>query len=257
MPLSLEQYATYLDTRDLPWPSPPPWSGLRPNRSHASVRRARRVVERLWHVAEPCRRRAILRASAALIITSPSTRPCKNQNVGLDVAQARQPRLLGQIYRQVLLEQKMTSGGGEKHPETSSERVWRRSSRSCSKGLQVRRRLFGSLNEFSRKWHTSFTPACKDRVAIPARWRHWQHVNSRGLAQGLLADSQCFTWCNCSAVWQTERERETRRLHRSKQRWLSHSAREKPSERLFARPSTHCGNKDRAKGNPALGSPCS
>src|SRR5947209_15004033 len=47
MPLTLEQYATYLDGRDLPWPAPP---AIKPKKAVPHLKRLPEVRAVLWNV---------------------------------------------------------------------------------------------------------------------------------------------------------------------------------------------------------------
>src|SRR5262245_27471108 len=127
MALTLEQYASYLDTRDLPWPAPPDVD--RPKaRPHLVLLPGIRVV--LWNVYG-----TLLNISGGdLLFEHP-------QKMLMDVAlektvqeykmwssMSRKPgqpsEYMGQIYEQMLSQVRGVSTGGAKHPEFRAERVW-------------------------------------------------------------------------------------------------------------------------------------
>jgi hypothetical protein len=198
MALTLQQYATYLDTRGLPWPAPP--EVKRPKaRPHLVRLPGVRCV--LWNVYG-----TLLAVSGGdLVFEHP-------QKFVMDVAldktiqefkmwgsMSRKPgqpaEYMRVIYDQVMLEQRGISGpGGEKHPEVNADRVWEAIIKKLlQKDYRWDAGFYGALNELSRKvayfFHASLQgTACEHGAATALR-----HVHDSGLAQGLLADGQCFT----------------------------------------------------------------
>ena len=197
MALTLEQYAAYLDTRDLPWPAPPTVEAPRAKPHIKSLPDIRAVM---WNVYGTL----LAIPGGELWFTHPTKFV---MDVALDktvqefkmwASMSRKPGqpadYLGQMYGKVLDEQRTIPGGGERFPEVLSERVWEA---IIKKLLQKEYRFdagfFGSLNELSQKvahfFHASLQgTACYDGAAAALR-----AVKDAGLAQGLLADGQCFT----------------------------------------------------------------
>jgi FMN phosphatase YigB (HAD superfamily) len=197
MALTLEQYAAYLDTRDLPWPAPPTVEAPRAKPHIKSLPDIRAVM---WNVYGTL----LAIPGGELWFTHPTKFV---MDVALDktvqefkmwASMSRKPGqpadYLAQMYGNVLDEQRTIPGGGERFPEVLSERVWEA---IIKKLLQKEYRFdagfFGSLNELSQKvayfFHASLQgTACYD--GAPAAMRA---VKDAGLAQGLLADGQCFT----------------------------------------------------------------
>src|SRR5947207_2081950 len=114
MPLTLEQYATYLDTRDLPWPSAPAVERVKAKPHLVPLPGVRAV---LWNVYGTL----LSLAGGELFFEHPQP---LIMNVALDktlqefkmwASMSRKPGqpadYLGQIYQQVLLEQKASTGG--------------------------------------------------------------------------------------------------------------------------------------------------
>ena len=127
MPLTLEQYATYLDTRDLPWPSPP---AVERPRAKPHLVRLPEIRAVLWNVYGTL----LQVAGGELYFEHPQP---LIMNVALDktlqefmmwASMSRKPGqpadYLEYIYQQVLLELKTVTTSGENYPETSSEKVW-------------------------------------------------------------------------------------------------------------------------------------
>src|SRR3954468_8856200 len=196
MPLSLEQYATYLDTRaDLPWPAPPQATPVKA-RPHL-VRLGVRAV--LWNVYGTL----LAIPQGELLFEHPTAFIMSNaldktiQEFKMWASMSRKPgqpsEYMQTVYTQILAEQRTTTGG-ERHPEVQSERVWEAIlKRLFQKDYKFDAGFFGSLNEYSRKvayfFHASLQgTACFDGAAAAMR-----HVRDAGLAQGLLGDGQCFT----------------------------------------------------------------
>jgi FMN phosphatase YigB (HAD superfamily) len=198
MPLSLDQYATYLDTRtDLAWPAPP--AVVRP--------RAKPHLVRLPEV------RAVLWGAYGTLLAIPGGELTFEHpqpfvmGVALDKtiqefkmwgSMSRKPGqpsdYLQQVYAQLLAEQRSFSAGGERHPEVSSERLWEAVlKRLLQKDYKFDAGFFGSLNEFSRKVAYFFHASLQATACYPGAADALRHVASAGLSQGLLADGQCFT----------------------------------------------------------------
>jgi hypothetical protein len=239
MPLTLEQYATWLDTRDLPWPSAPEVERPRA-RPHLAALPDVRVV--LWSGYGTL----LNTAGGELWFEHP-------QKFIMDLAldktlqefkmwgsMSRKPgqpaEYLGQLYRNVLSEHRLAPSGGEKHPEISSERIWEALIKKLFvKDYKFDAGFYGSLNEFSRKvayfFHASLqATACYAGAAAALRGLH-----EAGVSQGLVADTQCFTMVQLQRglAPQDEQLRADQVLE-TELCALSHEHKvRKPSERLF------------------------
>jgi FMN phosphatase YigB (HAD superfamily) len=239
MPLTLEQYATYLDTRDLAWPAAP--EVKRPKaRPHVTPMPEVRAV--LWNVYG-----TLLSVSGGgLYFEHPQP---LITNVALDktltefkmwASMSRRPgqpaEYLGQIYQQVLLEQQLPAVPGEKHPGVSSEKVWESIIKKLfQKDYQFDAGFFGSLNEFSRKVAYFFHASLQGSACYRGAAQALRHVAAKGLTQALLADGQCFTAVQLQRGLSAQDESANLdELIPPSRRWLSCDLRaKKPSERLF------------------------
>lgn len=196
MPLSLEQYASYLDTRpDLPWPAPPQATPVKA-KPHLVKLDVRAV---LWNVYGTL----LAIPQGELLFEHPTAFIMSNaldktiQEFKMWASMSRKPgqpsEYMQTIYAQILAEQR-TGPPGERHPEACSERVWEAIlKRLFQKDYKFDAGFFGSLNEYSRKvayfFHASLQgTSCYEGAAVAMR-----HVREAGLAQGLLGDGQCFT----------------------------------------------------------------
>jgi FMN phosphatase YigB (HAD superfamily) len=197
MALTLEQYGAYLDTRDLPWPAPPAVEAPRAKPHIKSLPDIRAVM---WNVYGTL----LAIPGGELWFTHPTKFV---MDVALDktvqefkmwASMSRKPGqpadYLAQMYGKVLDEQRTIPGGGERFPEVLSERVWEAIIKKLlQKEYCFDAGFFGALNELSQKvayfFHASLQgTACYDGAAAALR-----AVKDAGLAQGLLADGQCFT----------------------------------------------------------------
>jgi hypothetical protein len=240
MALTLDQYATYLDTRpDLSWPAPPEVE--RPRAKPHLVRLPEvRVVA--WNVYGTL----LAIAGGELYFEHPQK---FIMDVALDKtiqefkmwgAMSRKPgqpaEYLGQIYAQVLAEQQVGVVPGERHPEVASERLWEAIIKKLlQKDYQFDAGFFGSLNEFARKVAYFFHASLQGTAPYPGLAPALKHVVESGLEQGLLADGQCFTPAQLRrALSRQDGSANLEGLVDSRLQFLSHEVRgRKPSERLF------------------------
>jgi FMN phosphatase YigB (HAD superfamily) len=239
MPLTLEQYASYLDTRrDLSWPAPP--DVQRPRVKPHLVRLPHvRVV--LWNVYG-----TLLAISGGdLVFEHPQTFVMGTalektiQEFKMWAAMSRKPgqpsEYLIHVYTQVVSTQCLAAAG-ERYPEVGAERVWEAIIRKLlQKDYKFDTGFFGSLNEFSRKVAYFFHASLQGTAGYPGAAVALRHIASAGLTQGLLADGQCFTPVQLGRAL-TEQDAATRvdELISDGLCSLSYDIRgRKPSERLF------------------------
>ncbi len=239
MPLSLEQYATYLDTRDLPWPAPPEVE--RP-KARPHLVRLPQIKAVLWNVygtllAIPGGDLAFEHPQAFVMSLSLDK---TIQEFKMWASMSRKPgqpsEYMQTIYTQLLTEQRSVPGGTERHPEVASDRLWEAVvKRLLQKEYKFDAGFFGSLNEFSRKIAYFFHASLQATACYPGAAVALRHVHDSGLSQGLLADGQCFTTVQLQRG--LARQDATARLGELLAEGLvtlSHEVRgRKPSERLF------------------------
>jgi FMN phosphatase YigB (HAD superfamily) len=243
MALTLEQYATYLDTRNLPWPAPP---AVERPKAKRHLKRMPEVRAVLWNVYG-----TLLSISGGELLFEHLQSVI--QSVALDktlqefkmwASMSRKPGqpadYLAQLYKQVLLEQSLSGqsfpGGGEKYPEVASERVWEALIKKLlTKDYKWDAGFFGSLNEFSRKVAYFFHASLQATACYPDAAYALRHVAEAGLMQGLLADGQCFTLTQLQrGLARQDESAKVDELFGAEERWLSYEIRgRKPSERLF------------------------
>ena len=197
MPLTLQQYASYLDTRGLPWPAPPTAVSAKA-RPHLVAMPGIRAIA--WNIYGTL----LAIPTGGLLFEHP-------QKFVMDIAldktvqefkmwgsMYRKPgqpsAYLAEQYRRLLEEQKMAPSPGEKYPEIISERIWEGIVKQLlQKEYQFDTSFFGSLNEYSRKIAYFFHASLQGTACYAGLLAALDHVRARGLCQGLLADAQCFT----------------------------------------------------------------
>jgi FMN phosphatase YigB (HAD superfamily) len=197
MPLTLEQYASFLDGRDLVWPEPP-----RPKkakaRPHLVALPQVRVVT--WNIYGTL----LNLKGGELLFTHPDKFV---MDLALDKAvqefkmwgsMSRKPgqpaEYMGQIYQKVLDDQRLAPSPGEKYPEIQSDRIWEAILKKLmQKDYQFDATFYGSLNDYCRKIAYFFHASLQGTACYPGAAAALEHVKSCGFAQGLIADGQCFT----------------------------------------------------------------
>src|SRR5205823_3577069 len=239
MALNLQQYANYLDTRDLPWPAPPVVERPKAKPHLIPLPEIRAVT---WNIYG-----TLLAISGGELYFE---HPVKFvMEVALDKtiqefkmwgSMSRKPGqpadYLGQIYDNLLAEERTMPAGVEKYPEISVERLWEAFiKRLMQKDYQFDANFYGSLNEFSRKVAYFFHASLQATACYPGAVRALRHVKQAGLAQGVIADAQCFTLAQLQrGLTQEDATAKLDGLIDPDLRACSYEVRgRKPSERLF------------------------
>jgi hypothetical protein len=196
VPLSLEQYATWLDSRGLPWPAPPT---VEPAKAKAHLKELHGIRAVLWGTYG-----TILAISTGdLVFEHP-------QQMVLDIAldktidefkmwgsMSRKPgrpsEYMRHLYLQELLLHK-ASTGGERYPEVLVERVWENLVKKLfQKDYKFDAGFYGSINEYSKKIAYFFHASMQGTAAQPEAAHAIRLVADFGKVQGLFGDGQCFT----------------------------------------------------------------
>lgn len=196
MPLTLDQYATYLDSRSLPWPAAPKAD---PPRVRPHLPRLRGIRAVVWNVygtlvAIPEGELKFEVDNALLMNVALDKTIHEFKMWGSMSRKPGQPAdYMREIYRKALDEQRLVSSP-EKHPEIRSEKIWESIVKKLfQKDYKFDAGFYGSLNDYSRKiayfFHASLQgTCCYDNAAVAV-----STVAEHGATQGLLADGQCFT----------------------------------------------------------------
>lgn len=196
MALTLEQYATWLDSRDLPWPAAPTVESAK---AKPAIKPLPNIKAVLWNVYG-----TLLAIPFGDLLFEHPTKLI--MEVALDKAIAefkmwgsmsRKPgqpsEYMQHLYAQELLQQRAISGG-ERFPEVLSERIWENLLKKLfQKDYTFDAGFYGSLNEYSRKVAYFFHASLQGTGPQPGAATAVTLVADTGLKQGLLADGQCFT----------------------------------------------------------------
>jgi FMN phosphatase YigB (HAD superfamily) len=238
MPLTLEEYANYLDGRGAIWPAPPELEkpSARPHLKHLS---GIKIV--LWNAygtllaisgGELCFEADDLVMEVALEKTV--------SEFNMWGAMTRKPgqpgEYLGRIYRDELFKYRNRPGGTERYPETAAEDIWETILKKLlQKDYKFDTGFFGSLNEYSRKIAYFFHSSLQGTACYPEAARSLLWCREEGLIQGLLGNGQCFTAAQIQRGLNIQREGiKLDELIPPELRFLSHQLNaRKPSERLF------------------------
>ena len=239
MPLTLEQYAAFLDTRDLPWPVAPDPDPPKA-KPHLKTLPGLRAV--LWNVY-----------GTLLVISEGELKFEVANDYIVEVAlektihefkmwnsMSRKPgqpsAYMREIYLKGLNELRMAPSPGEKHPEILTERVWENIIKKLfQKEYTFDAVKYGGLNDFSKKVAYFFHASLQGTACYPAAAEALRAVADAGLTQGLLADAQCFTTVQLQrGLYRQDVEANLEELIPPARRWMSHERKaRKPSENLF------------------------
>lgn len=238
MALTLEQYASYLDTRDLPWPTVPEIDRPKAKPHLVRLPQVRAVT---WNVYG-----TLLALSTGDLLFEHPTKLIMEvalektiQEFKMWGSMSRKPgqpsEYMGHIYNQVLTEQRSFIPG-EKHPEVGSDRVWEAILKKLmQKEYKFDAGFYGSLNELSRKIAYFFHASLQGTACYPGAAVALRHVRESGLEQGLLGEGQCFTAVQLQrGLIAQDSEANVDEWIPTELRSLSYEVRaRKPSERLF------------------------
>src|SRR5262245_10021575 len=239
MPLTLEQYADWLDKRNYPWPAPP-------EREKPKARPHLVPLPDIRAVTWNCYGTLLAISGGELFFEHP-------QKFLMDVAlektvqefkmwgsMSRKPgqpsEYMGHLYGTALAELRMAPSPGEKYPEVAVERIWENIlKRLLKKEYQFDAGFFGSLNEYSRNVAYCFHASLQGVGCYPGAAKALRALHGRGVAQGLLADGQCFTIVQLQrSLARQDAAARLGDLLDPELRALSHEVKaRKPSDRLF------------------------
>jgi hypothetical protein len=240
MPLTLEQYATWLDGRDLPWPAPPKPS---PVKARPHVVRLAGIRAVLWNVygtllAIPFGE-LVFEHPQPFVMTAALEKTIEQFKMwGSMSRKPGQPsEYMQHLYTTQLDEQRLAPSRGEKHPELVADRVWEGLIKKLfQKDYKFDAGFYGSLNEFSRKVAYFFHASLQGTACYRGAASALQAVADAGLVQGLCADGQCFTPVQLQRGLDGQDGGRLETLIPPDLQILSHEAKgKKPSERLFER----------------------
>ena len=237
MPLTLEQYATWLDGRDLPWPAPPKPEPVKA-RPHLVPLAGVRAV--LWNVYG-----TLLAIPTGELLFEHSQPFVMSMALEKTIAEfkmwasmSRKPgapsEYMLHLYRSQLDEQRLAPSPGEKHPEFLADRLWEGLIKKLfQKEYVFDAGFYGSLNEYSRKVAYFFHASMQGTACYPGAAAALKAVADAGLMQGLCADGQSFTAVQLQRGLNGDGLRLDAVIPEDLQVLSCHLRGKKPSERLF------------------------
>jgi phosphoglycolate phosphatase-like HAD superfamily hydrolase len=238
MALTLEQYASYLDTRDLAWPAPPEVDRPKAKPHLVRLPQVRAVTWNVYGTLLAIPHGELLFEHPTKLIMDVALEKTI-QEFKMWGSMSRKPgqpsEYMGHIYSTVLSEQR-SFVPGEKHPEVGSDRVWEAILKKLlQKEYKFDAGFYGSLNELSRKIAYFFHASLQGTACYPGAASALRHVRGAGLEQGLLGEGQCFTAVQLQrGLAAQDEDANLDELVPAALRSLSHEVRaRKPSERLF------------------------
>jgi len=197
MALTLEQYAHYLGSRRLQWPSPPE---IAPPKARPYLVRLPNIRAVTWSVYGTL----VAISGGELFFEHPDQFVMELaldktvQEFKMWPSMSRKPgqpaNYLQTIYSNLLAEQQLAPGGVDKNPEIVADRLWESFARKLiQKDYQVDAGFYGSLNEFGQKVAYFFHASLQGTACYTGAVTALRHVVDSGLTQALLADGQVFT----------------------------------------------------------------
>jgi FMN phosphatase YigB (HAD superfamily) len=197
MPLTLEQYITYLDNQQTPWPMPPEVDRPRAKPHLVRLANVRAVTWNLYGTL-------LAISGGELYLEHPQA---FIMEVALDktiqefkmwASMSRKPGqptdYLRQVYADLIAQQRTLPGDTEKYPEVAVDRLWDSFiKRLLQKDYAFNAGFYGSLNEFSRKVAYFFHASLQGITAYAGTVAALRQVKHQGLQQAIVGDGQCFS----------------------------------------------------------------
>lgn len=198
MPLTLEEYATWLDERqDLLWPAPPK---VEPAKAKPYLRRLRdvRVVTFNTYGTLIAIRDGTLHLVHPNDLVMDTALDKTVQEFKMWQHMSRKPgkpsEYMRQIYTQILDELKMRPSGAERYPEVRVNEVWERIiKRLMKKEYKFDTGFYGSLNRFAECVAYFFHRSLQGVGPQPGALETLRELRRRGYLLGIIGDGQVFT----------------------------------------------------------------
>lgn len=197
MPLTLEQYATYLDNQNMPWPAPPT---VEPSKAKPHVFRMPQLKAITWNIygtllAIPGGELYFDHPQKFIMEVALEKTIQEFKMWGSMTRKPGQPyEYMKQMYGNVLHEMSSAPGGMHKLPEIPADRLWENILKKLlQKDYKFDASFFGSLNEYSAKVAYFFHASLQGTVCYPDAVDALRSVTRKSVSQCLLGDAQCFT----------------------------------------------------------------
>jgi FMN phosphatase YigB (HAD superfamily) len=231
MPMTLEQYADFLDTRDLVWPMPPKVHRRKAKPHLVALPQVRVVTWNLYGTLLHIFKGQLLFEHPEKFVMDIALDKTV-QEFKMWGSMSRKPgqpaEYMGEMYRRVLGDLRLAPSPNEKHPEGILKKLQQ-------KDYKYDVNFYGPPGEFARKIAYFFHASLQGTACYEGASQALEHVQQSGLKQGLLADAQSFSLVqlqrglaqqHCSVPLPQLFDRSLRSLS-------CEVAGRKPSERLF------------------------
>ncbi|WP_020469996.1 HAD family hydrolase [Zavarzinella formosa] len=239
MPLTLDQYATHLDGRGLPWPAMPMVDApkVRPHLPDLSGVRAVlfNVYGTLMAIPEGELKFDLENEFIVGVALEKTIHEFK-----MWASMSRKPgqpsEYMKEVYRKVVAELRLMPSAGEKYPEILAEKVWESIIKKLfQKDYKFDATFYGSLNDYSKKVAYFFHASLQGTGCYPCAAETMAELAGRHISLGLLGDGQCFTPTQLARGLAKQREGTVLdHLVPASRRLLSHSLNaRKPSDTMF------------------------
>lgn len=239
MAFTLPKYADYLDARDLGWPVAPEVELPRAKPFLVPLPEVRAVT---WSIYGTL----LAIAGGELYFEHPNhfimevALDKTVQEFNMWPSMPRKPgkpsEYLLKVYRELLTDQRIAPSTRDKYPTVLSDRLWESWTRRLQqKDYVINASLYGNIKEFSQKVAYFFHASLQGTACYPTAAQALRSVKGTGRAQGLLADTQCFTTVQLArALRRQDQAAMLDELVDTDLRACSHELKaRKPSERVF------------------------
>lgn len=197
MPLTLEQYVERLDSRtDLPWPAAPKIGAPKAK----PALRAMPVKAVFWTVygtlvAVP-QGELLFEHPQEFVTAAALDKVIKEFKMWNSMS--RKPgapaEYMKELFDKALTVLRLAGSGGEKFPEVQGERIWDDIVKKLQqKDYKFDATTYGSLDDYVKKIAYFYHASIQGSGPYPGAAEALRLLAERGVAQGLLADGQCFT----------------------------------------------------------------
>lgn len=236
MALTLEEYATQLHKRDLPWPAPPE---VQPPKAKPFLTHLPEIRAVTWNVYGTLLAitggELLFEHPNAFIMDMALDKTIQEFKMWASMTRkaGKPSEYMRQIYVDLVRNQSL---GATKHPEKSVDRIWEAIVKKLlQKDYKFDAAFYGALNEFSGKIAYFFHASLQGTACYEDAAQTLADLAEKGVAQALVDDGQCFTEVQLQRGLQRQDEDfNLDNVIESEMRFLSFKVGvKKPSETLF------------------------
>jgi hypothetical protein len=198
MPKTLEQYADFLETRDLVWPAPPEPKRVKAKPHLVKLPTIRVVAWNLYGTLLNIFNGQLLFEHPQKFVMEIALDKTV-QEFKMWGSMTRKPgqpsEYMGAMYKRVLDDLRLAPSHGEKYPEIPAERIWEGILKKLNqKEYKYDVNFFGPTTDYCRKIAYFFHASLQGTACYEGAGEALDAVHHMGLRQGLIADAQCFSF---------------------------------------------------------------